>query len=176
MKHAACHWLVNFNLALAMLVEPKRQWRILSHPRHSTTWDGKNTLFDFNFLALGVPASEAFQMARRGREYLPGEFLKVGLAVHCDASAVICPFDGKFQVYLQDYDSTNRPKIVDSLPVAQSAAFDLARRYGLYYIDDRTQSADPAKPNIIRLEDYRREKRKRAPRSSDRTAPTQSAA
>ena len=81
-KHAACHWLVNFNLALAMLVEPKRQWKILSHPSHSTTWDGKNTLFDFNFLALGVPASEAFQMARRGKEHRPGKLRRVYFALH----------------------------------------------------------------------------------------------
>ncbi len=29
-KHAACHWLVNFNLKLAELMEPKRKWRIIT--------------------------------------------------------------------------------------------------------------------------------------------------
>ena len=36
----ACHWLVNFNLKLAMLVEPKKQWRILTSDHHLTVWDG----------------------------------------------------------------------------------------------------------------------------------------
>lgn len=35
-KHAACHWLVNFNLKLAMLVEPQRRWRIVTSVDHST--------------------------------------------------------------------------------------------------------------------------------------------
>jgi hypothetical protein len=29
-KHGACHWLVNFNLRLAQLVAPRKQWRIAS--------------------------------------------------------------------------------------------------------------------------------------------------
>lgn len=64
-KHSACHWLVNFNLMLAMKVEPKRKWRILTSQKHSTVWDGENTLFDFNFLALQVDPDEAFEMANR---------------------------------------------------------------------------------------------------------------
>jgi hypothetical protein len=52
-KHAACHWIVNFTLHLAMLAEPQRTWRIVTSARHSTVWDGKRTLFDFNFQALG---------------------------------------------------------------------------------------------------------------------------
>lgn len=62
-KHAACHWLVNFNLELAKLVEPNKQWRILTSPEHSTVWDGEETLFDMNFSALGVCPNEAFQLA-----------------------------------------------------------------------------------------------------------------
>lgn len=62
-KHAACHWLVNFNLKLAELAEPKRPWRIITSVKHSSVWDGKNTLFDMNFLALGVPAQKAFSLA-----------------------------------------------------------------------------------------------------------------
>ena len=65
-KHAACHWLVNFNLSLAQLVLPDRPWRILTSQDHSTTWDGKETLFDFNFLALGVSPDECFEMAKNG--------------------------------------------------------------------------------------------------------------
>jgi hypothetical protein len=42
--HRACHWLVNFNLELAMRVEPSRTWRILTSDKHSTVWDGKETL------------------------------------------------------------------------------------------------------------------------------------
>ena len=53
-KHAACHWLVNSNLCLAMLVQPKKLWRIITSEDHSTVWDGNDTLFDFNFQAFGV--------------------------------------------------------------------------------------------------------------------------
>src|ERR1700674_4649552 len=45
-KHAACHWLVNFNLKLAMLAEPERKWRIVTSDNHSTVWDDAQTLFD----------------------------------------------------------------------------------------------------------------------------------
>src|SRR5947208_3206055 len=65
-KHAACHWLVNFNLRLAMLVEPRRSWRILTSNEHSTVWDGEETLFDLNFLALGVPPGTAFGWRTNG--------------------------------------------------------------------------------------------------------------
>src|SRR5215472_12181479 len=53
-KHAACHWLVNFNLRLAMLVQPAKPWRIITSDDHSTVWDGSDTLFDFNFLVSSV--------------------------------------------------------------------------------------------------------------------------
>ncbi len=36
----ACHWLVNFNLKLATLVEPQQRWRIVTSAKHSTVWDG----------------------------------------------------------------------------------------------------------------------------------------
>src|ERR1700730_5790176 len=54
-KHAACHWLVNFTLKLAMLVMPHKQWRIITSDEHSTVWDGVDTLFDFNWQAMGIP-------------------------------------------------------------------------------------------------------------------------
>jgi hypothetical protein len=79
-KHAACHWLVNFNLELAIRAEPARPWRILTSPQHSTVWDGGCELFDLNFLALRVPVEDAWRLAARDRYswmYGPGEHLPV---------------------------------------------------------------------------------------------------
>ena len=73
-KHGACHWIVNFCMRLATLVEPTRNWRILTSDEHSTVWDGKNTLFEFNYLALGISAEECFASAN-AEELLPGEYL-----------------------------------------------------------------------------------------------------
>ena len=33
--HSACHWVVNFNLRLAELVEPRRPWRIVTAQKTS---------------------------------------------------------------------------------------------------------------------------------------------
>ena len=57
-----CHWVVNFNLFLAKKAFPKSDWRIITfNPEndnsHSCVWDGKDLLFDMNFLAL-VPIEE----------------------------------------------------------------------------------------------------------------------
>src|SRR5262245_45248911 len=71
-KQAACHWLVNFNLRLATLAEPQRRWRIVTSELHSTVWDNGEVLFDFNFLALGVPAEVAWGMVSGGRRLRPG--------------------------------------------------------------------------------------------------------
>ena len=76
-KHSACHWLVNFNLRLAQLVEPNRPWCIVTSEAHSTVWDGKETLFEFNFLAFGLSADECFSMAnvdhlKPGQQYRAG--------------------------------------------------------------------------------------------------------
>jgi hypothetical protein len=80
-KHSACHWLVNFNLRLAQLVEPDRPWRIITSENHSTVWDGDQTLFDFNLLAFGVPPDECFALANE--EHLPpGQELEVHMAEH----------------------------------------------------------------------------------------------
>ncbi len=75
-KHAACHWLVNYQLELARLVSPKRQWRIITSQDHSTVWDGQDTLFDMNFSALQVPADEAFKIANK-KEMPIGKPIKV---------------------------------------------------------------------------------------------------
>jgi len=85
-KHGACYWLVNFNLRLAQLVEPERPWRILTGNSdlpntHSTVWDGSAKLFDMNFLALGVSASEAFALAN-ATMLAPGEYMRTRLAAH----------------------------------------------------------------------------------------------
>ncbi len=82
-KHSACHWLVNFNLALAKVVEPNKKWRIVSSQDHSTVWDGEETLFDFNFLALGIEPDEAFEIAMQENKILPdGKYLRVYFASH----------------------------------------------------------------------------------------------
>jgi hypothetical protein len=78
LKHAACHWLVNFNRELAVLAESKREWRIVTSKEHSTVWDSDETLFDMNFLALGVDADEAWRLARQ-----KGKILAVGKEVLC---------------------------------------------------------------------------------------------
>jgi hypothetical protein len=77
--HSACHWLVNFNLELAMRAEPKRPWRIINSDHHSTVWDGRDTLFDINYFAFRIPAEECFALANE--EHLqPGEHLLIGMA------------------------------------------------------------------------------------------------
>jgi hypothetical protein len=82
-KHAACHWLVNFNLKLATLVEPKRSWRIVTSDQHSTVWDGVETLFEFNFLAFGIPAQECFDLAFLDRTVLRlGKYRRTYFAEH----------------------------------------------------------------------------------------------
>jgi hypothetical protein len=78
-KHGACHWLVNFNLKLACLVEPDKQWRIVTSDSHSTVWDGEDTLFDINYFALKVDPNFAFEEANK-QALRPREWLKLGYA------------------------------------------------------------------------------------------------
>src|SRR5258707_10182917 len=70
--HRGCHYVVDFNLRLATLVEPDRPWRILTSEKHSTVWDGGDLLLDLNFLAFGIPADEAYELATPVGEYLRG--------------------------------------------------------------------------------------------------------
>jgi hypothetical protein len=49
--------------------------------KHSTVWDGDQTLFDFNFLALGVAPDECFRLADE-RRLAPGKELRVYVAKH----------------------------------------------------------------------------------------------
>jgi hypothetical protein len=78
-RHSACHWLVNFNLKLAESVSPKKPWRILTSDFHSAVYDGREILFDMNFLALGVTPEESYKAAtsRGAIELPPGEELQV---------------------------------------------------------------------------------------------------
>jgi hypothetical protein len=79
---SACHWLVNFALRLASLAEPARPWRILTSDEHSTVWDGRATLFDLQFSALGVPVEKCWAMASTGVMLPPGQYLQVNRASH----------------------------------------------------------------------------------------------
>ena len=79
----ACHWLANFALRLAMLTEPSREWRVISSEYHSTVWDGRNTLFEFNWQAFGTPPADCFQAAF-DLELPPGEYMEVGVALRRD--------------------------------------------------------------------------------------------
>jgi len=77
--HAACHWLVDLNLFAAMKAFPLWEWRIITHRKHSTVWNGDERdafLFDLNFLALGVSSKEAWDLAIKGRILKPGKFLR----------------------------------------------------------------------------------------------------
>ena len=75
-SHLACHWLVNFNLRLAMLVMPDKPWRIVTSAEHSTVWDGNDLIFDFNFQAFGIDPNECFDSAYH-RELPPGEYRRL---------------------------------------------------------------------------------------------------
>ena len=61
--HGACHWTANLSLWVALIAEPKRPWRIVTSQKHSTVWDGAETLWDTNFAALGVSPKEAWELA-----------------------------------------------------------------------------------------------------------------
>lgn len=78
-KHAACHWLVNYNLGLAQRVS-NRPWRIIRSDRHSTVWDGDRTLFDLNFHALQVSVKETWQLTGR---HPTAEMLPPGKQIRC---------------------------------------------------------------------------------------------
>lgn len=76
--HSACHWTCSLHLWVAQRAEPDRPWRIVTSQKHSTVWDGDSTLWDGNFLALGVPANEAWGLAAEqddSEELLPGALM-----------------------------------------------------------------------------------------------------
>lgn len=101
-RNFACHWLVNFNLRLISLTEPKRDWRIVTSSAHSTVWDGDQTLFDLNFFSGQFSAAECFARScaylMEPRQYLKTyrakpeeEFLEQFWAdVHAEATVTHC--------------------------------------------------------------------------------------
>jgi hypothetical protein len=62
-----------------MLVEPEQPWRIITSEKHSTVWDGGDTLFEFNFQAFGIDPNECFETSFE-KELKPGKYLRVYLA------------------------------------------------------------------------------------------------
>jgi hypothetical protein len=77
---------VNFNLKLATLAEPEQSWRIVRSVKHSTVWDGAETLFEFSFLAFGVLAQECFDLAfQDGTVLPPGKFRRTYAIPHFTA-------------------------------------------------------------------------------------------
>ena len=58
-----------------MLVMPDRQWRIITSQKHSTVWDGEDTIFDFNFQAFGIDANECFELAAKTM-LPPGKYIR----------------------------------------------------------------------------------------------------
>jgi hypothetical protein len=83
-RHDACHWLVNFALRLATLSVPSQTWRIITSDVHSTVWNGRNCLFDFNWFFIGESAGDCFESAH-DEELAPGEYLDVGFAARDEA-------------------------------------------------------------------------------------------
>ena len=69
-KWSSCHYVANFNLRLALLVE-KRPWRIITNTWHTTVWDGENTIFEFNYLALELSPAEIFSRVGENIYTLP---------------------------------------------------------------------------------------------------------
>jgi hypothetical protein len=80
-KHSAVHWLVNFNLRLAMLALPSHEWRILTSDSYSTVWNGYNLLFDLDWYGSDVSAKQCFAIANE-EELAPGEYMEIGPPLH----------------------------------------------------------------------------------------------
>jgi hypothetical protein len=79
----ACHWLVNFALRLASLVEPDQPWRIITSAKHSTVWNGADLLFELNYLAMDISARECFEAAcTDGRVLRIGKYLEPGVPLN----------------------------------------------------------------------------------------------
>lgn len=63
LTHGSCHWMCNLHLWVAVRAESDRPWRIVTSGKHSTVWDGDQTLWDPQFMALGVSATDAWDLA-----------------------------------------------------------------------------------------------------------------
>jgi hypothetical protein len=57
--------MVNSYLTVIEEAEPSKEWRIVTSGKHSAVWDGENTIFDPQFLALGVTIDEAWTLLTR---------------------------------------------------------------------------------------------------------------
>ena len=55
-------------------------WRIITSVKHSTLWDGKRLLFDFNFSAMGIPR-QRMRMADLYRQLAEEEAKLKGLGL-----------------------------------------------------------------------------------------------
>jgi hypothetical protein len=104
-KLATCHWLVNSNLRLAMLAQPKKTWRIITSEDHSTVWDGEDTLFDFNFQAFGIEPDECFDLAF-DKGLKPGKYLRVYFAEHYTVARIQSRVVGAGPVSLCSFENT----------------------------------------------------------------------
>lgn len=63
-RHGACHYMVDFYWHVANRALPEYDWIVVSSDTHSTVWAvGTDILFDPQFLALGIDADEAWEMA-----------------------------------------------------------------------------------------------------------------
>jgi hypothetical protein len=86
-----------------MLAAPDRGWRIIRSPKHSSVWDGEETLFDFNGQALFKDADLAFDHAFE-EEFPPGAYRATYFAEHIQVVAErsrrgvakgLCPWCGE---------------------------------------------------------------------------------
>jgi hypothetical protein len=122
-KFGTCHWIANFALRLATLVDPLQQWQIVSSERHTTVWDGFDTLFEFNHQAMGMDAPTSFYLASTDGEY----FLP-----HCDYEPGFAPHY-TFELWLNDE------------PITDEAAANFRKR--MTYIRDHY----PNHPEIMEI-------------------------
>ena len=92
----ACHWLVSAYLRLAMLVEPKKEWRIVGD-EHSTVWDGADTIFDLGYFAFDISAEDTFNKAMVGDPTLvlkPGIYHDPGYPAYYGSKTKTIKVDG----------------------------------------------------------------------------------
>jgi len=55
--------VTGWNLWIAKQAYPNQPRRIITSGKHSTVWDGEDTIFDTNFLAMGVPVEKCWELA-----------------------------------------------------------------------------------------------------------------
>jgi hypothetical protein len=61
---SACHWVNAWAMeCICSEMYTEFRWRLVTSDKHTTIWDGDKTLFDINFLALGISPEEAWELA-----------------------------------------------------------------------------------------------------------------